>query len=306
MPAVGPGTTGSAREQRLLKWSIVAAAAIGVLGIGWGWFAGSQAIMFDGAYTALGLLLSWLSLRASQIVASGPTINYPFGREALAPLVIMIQGVALLGTLGYAAISSVLSIIRGGTEVAAASGMLYAGLTGIAALALWLFLKRYSKDSDLIKAEAVQWLSGTAMSAGMLVAFGLAAIIDGTSLDWLANYVDPVLVVVASVALFPIPWGMVRETARELLEGAPPAAVQAPVRQLIAQVTAEHGLDDPLIRMSKLGAKLYLEVDYVVPAGRYDTAFADDVRRALKTGLQDQPLDVWLNVDLSTDASWQH
>jgi len=48
MPAVGPGTTGSAREQRLLKWSIVAAAAIGVLGIGWGWFAGSQAIMFDG------------------------------------------------------------------------------------------------------------------------------------------------------------------------------------------------------------------------------------------------------------------
>lgn len=306
MPDMGPGTTGSVREQRLLKLSIAVSGVIGVLGVGWGWLAGSQAIMFDGAYTGLGLLLSWLSLRASKIVAAGPTTNYPFGREALAPLVIMIQGVALLGTLGYAAIASVLAIIKGGSEVAAASGIIYGGVTGVLALALWLYLTRYAKNSDLIRAEAAQWLAGAAMSAGMLVAFTIAALIQPTQLGWLADYIDPAVVIVASIALFGIPWQMVRETVRELLEGAPPDAVQAPIRELVATVTAEHGLDDPLIRMSKLGAKLYLEVDYVVPTGRYDTSFADQVRRSLKAGLSAQPFDIWLNVDLSTDASWQH
>lgn len=305
MPDLGPGTTGSAREQRLLTTSIVVASVIAVLGVGWGWYAGSQAIIFDGAYTALGLLLSWLSLRASRIVAAGPTDAYPFGREALAPLVIMIQGVALLGTLGYAAIASVLSIIHGGSEVEAGAGMLYGAATGAAALAVWLYLRRYARSSELVGAEAAQWLAGTAMSAGMLVAFGIAAAVGGTPAAWVAAYVDPALVVIAAVALFRIPLRMVRDTGRELLEGAPPESIQAPIRDLVARVSEEQGLDAPLVRMAKLGAKLYLEVDYVVPAGRYDTAFADQVRHALRDALARQPLDVWLNVDLSTDPTWQ-
>jgi cation diffusion facilitator family transporter len=290
----------------MLLISLVATAVLGVVGVLWGWLAGSQAILFDGAYTGLGLLLSALSLHTSRIVMVGPTTNYPFGREALAPLVIMIQGIALLATLGYAVITSVLSILAGGSEVEALSGMIYGGLTGIAAVVVWLFLRRYAGNSDLVRAEAVQWLAGLSLSVGMLVAFGLAAVLTGTELAWLAAYVDPAVVIVAGLALFAIPLGMVRETVRELLEGSPPASIQEPVQELVDAVSAEHGLDAPTVRMSKLGPKLYLEVDYLVEPGRYDTAFADTVRQSLKRGLQSQPLEVWLNVDLSTDATWQH
>ena len=152
MPDLGPGTTGSHTEQRILLTSIGVSAAIAVVGVLWGWLAGSQAILFDGAYTALGLVLSWLSLRASRIVAAGPTTSYPFGREALAPLVIMIQGMALLGTLGYAAASSVLTIVQGGSEVAAGSGLLYGLLTLAAAGSLWLYMRGYGRQSDLVGA----------------------------------------------------------------------------------------------------------------------------------------------------------
>jgi predicted Co/Zn/Cd cation transporter (cation efflux family) len=76
------------------------------------------------------------------------------------------------------------------------------------------------------------------------------------------------------------------------------------VRAVVDGVSTALGLDAPIVRMSKLGPKLYLEVDYLVEAGRYDTAFADQVRHALNDGLKGQPLDVWLNVELSTDGSW--
>jgi cation diffusion facilitator family transporter len=290
----------------MLLISLVATAVLGVLGVVWGWLAGSHAILFDGAYTGLGLLLSALSLHASRIVTAGPTRNYPFGREALAPLVIMIQGIALLATLGYAVITSVLTILAGGSEVEALSGMVYGAVTGVIAVGVWLFLRRQAGYSDLVKAEAAQWLAGLGLSAGMLVAFGAAAVLEGTELAWLTAYVDPAVVIVAGLVLFAIPLAMVRETVRELLEGSPPASVEGPVQAIVDAVSAEHGLDAPTVRMSKLGAKLYLEVDYLVEAGRYDTAFADRVRQALKAALEGQPLDVWLNVDLSTDATWQH
>ena len=306
MPDIGPGTTGSATEQRILLLSIVAGGTIGAVGVVWGWVSGSHAILFDGVYTSLSLLLSWLSLRASKIVAAGPTTNYPFGREALAPLVIMVQGLALLGTLGYALVSSVMALFQGGSEVEAGSGMAYGAITAVAAFAVWWYMRGYGRRSDLVRAEAAQWLAGLGLSVGMFAAFGVALALGGTAWSGLAGYVDPAVVIVACVLFVKIPLDMVRTTVRELLEGAPPESVQAPVRVIVAAVTAEFGLPDPVVRMSKLGSKLYVELDYLVEAGRHDISFSDDVRHALTDALAQQPYAVWLNVDLSTDADWAH
>jgi predicted Co/Zn/Cd cation transporter (cation efflux family) len=296
--------SGSAREQRLLVQSMVLGGTFGVVGVVWGLAAGSQIILFDGVYASLAILLSWLSLRASQLVAAGATVRYPYGREALAPLVIAVQGMALLGTCLYAIVTSIQSILDGGSEVDAGSAALYGLITTVGALAVWFHLRRYAAQSELVGAETAQWAAGWLLSLGMLVAFGAVLLLEGTSYDAIARYVDPVLVLVVCVAFLPAPFRMVRTTVVELLEGAPPADVQAPVRAVVDEVTAEFGLREPVVRMSKLGTKLYLEVDYLVEAGRWDVSDADRVRHALRDRLARLPYTVWLNVDLSTDPSW--
>jgi predicted Co/Zn/Cd cation transporter (cation efflux family) len=296
--------SGSAREQRLLVQSMVLGGTFGVVGVVWGLAAGSQIILFDGVYASLAILLSWLSLRASQLVAAGATVRYPYGREALAPLVIAVQGMALLGTCLYAIVTSIQSILDGGSEVDAGSAALYGLITTVGALAVWFHLRRYAAQSELVGAETAQWAAGWLLSLGMLVAFGAVLLLEGTSYDAVARYVDPVLVLVVCVAFLPAPFRMVRTTVVELLEGAPPADVQAPVQAVVDEVTAEFGLREPVVRMSKLGTKLYLEVDYLVEAGRWDISDADLVRHALRDRLARLPYTVWLNVDLSTDPSW--
>jgi predicted Co/Zn/Cd cation transporter (cation efflux family) len=57
------------------------------------------------------------------------------------------------------------------------------------------------------------------------------------------------------------------------------------------------------VRIQKLGAKVYVEVDYLVEAGRWDTADADRVRHALYRQLAEQPYLFWLNVELTTDPA---
>lgn len=304
MPDLGPGTTGSRMEQQALVISMVSGGAIGLVAVIWGTVSGSQIILFDGIYSSLSLLLSWLSLRASKLVAAGPTKNYPFGREALAPLVIMVQGVALLGTCVYATVTSALSLLHGGSDVAAGAVIAYGAVTTLVSVLVYMRLRSYAKRSELVSAEATQWLAGAGLSLGMLVAFGAVLLLQGTRFEGAAAYLDPILVIVACVAFFPAPLRMVRNTLRELLEGAPPESVQAPVRDIVAEVSARLRLPEPFVRMGKLGNKLYLELDYLVQPGAYDTADHDAIRHEMSDALQGLPFTVWLNVDLSTDASW--
>ena len=90
---------------------------------------------------------------------------------------------------------------------------------------------------------------------------------------------------------------MVRSTIHELLEGAPDVSVQAPVLAAIAAVQRQFDIDAPVIRMNKLGPKLYVEVDaYVAPD--VTVTQEHEVRIALEQRLRELPYEIWLNLEL--------
>jgi len=129
-----------------------------------------------------------------------------------------------------------------------------------------------------------------------------AVVLRETTWAGVERYVDPVMVVVACAVIAPQPVRMVTTMLSELLEAAAPAAVQQPVLAALEAVRAEHGLDEPDVRIGKVGRKLYVEVDFVVRPGEWDVADEDRVRRAVAAGLAGLPYDLWLNVELTTDA----
>lgn len=302
--AVGKlGTTGAASEQRALLVSLIGTLTLGVLGIVWGLAVRSQLVLFDGVYGALGVVLSGLSLHASRLVAAGPTARFPFGREALAPMVVGIQAVALGGICAYAVVSSLLSIVHGGSDVVAGWAIVYAAVTMAASLIIVRWLRPRAARSDLVRAEAIQWLSGVGLEVGMIVAFGAMLVLQRTAWAAVVPYIDPALVLVVCAVILPAPVRMLRTTLRELMEGAPPEAIQEPIRAAVADVSVDVGLPEPVVRIQKLGAKVYVEVDYLVEAGRWDTADADRVRHALYRRLAELPYLFWLNVELTTDPA---
>ncbi|MET8151715.1 cation transporter [Actinoplanes sp. NPDC049668] len=282
--------------------SLVATAVLAALGVGWGMAAGSQAILLDGAYTLIGMVLTGLSLHAARLMDAGPTPRYPFGRESLAPLVVGMQGLVLLGTCGYAALDATRVIIDGGTEDVSPGSMAAYGLvTAVAALAIHRYLRRADPDSDLLDAEARQWWAGALLSLVVLVGSALALLLGDRLGPGPHRYLDPVLVLVACLLLAPQPVHMIRTMAVELLEGAADQRVQQPVRDRVERVGAEFGLGRSVLRVGKVGRKLYVEADFIVEPGRWDIADEDRVRREIASRLSDLPYDVWLNVELTTD-----
>jgi predicted Co/Zn/Cd cation transporter (cation efflux family) len=198
-------------ERHALRRSVT--AVLGALGIGWGLAVGSQMIVLDGAYAAIGLVVSWLLLLASRLVDRGATHRYPYGREAM----------------------------------------------------------------TLLSRSPV---------AGAV------------------PFVDPAMVLLSVVVLLPAPLRMVRTTFVELLEGAPSEDVQAPVRAVLDDLAARYELSGPELRMTKIGPKLYVEVDaFAAPDVTIGTE--EELRQRLERAPETLPFDVWLNLELHPRSTAQ-
>lgn len=144
----------TAHESRTLWGSVAATAGLGVLGVLWGITAGSQMILLDGAYGLVGVVVSVLLIRASAVSAAPPTSRFNYGRGAATPLAIVVQGLVLLGTLGYTALEAVWVIRGGGSEVGAGSALTYGVVATAGAVGVWRWISVRAADSDLLVAEA--------------------------------------------------------------------------------------------------------------------------------------------------------
>ena len=292
-----------ATERTSLIWSIVVSTMLGVIGIVAGLLSGSQMILLDGVYGFIGVAVSWLLLRASSLAGEGPSKHYPYGRQAATPIVIGIQGFVLLATLLYAAVQAINSIVDGGSDVAAGWAVLYGAVSTVASFGTWAWLRRRTGDSDLVCAETTAWRVAALRGFGIVVGFGILWLILRSSWRAAGPYVDPAMVLVTCVAFLSAPIKMVKGTIVELLEGVPPSDVQGPVLQAVREVQETFDLNDPVVRMTKLGPKLYVEVDVVVQPD-VTIAQEDEVRADLRRRLSVLPYAVWLNVELSADPTW--
>jgi predicted Co/Zn/Cd cation transporter (cation efflux family) len=192
-------------------------------------------------------------------------------------------------------------IATGGSTVAAGAVAAYAWLSAAASWAIAAHLRRVDQASDLLDAEAREWMAGAVLSVVVGAGALAALLLRRTPASDLERFLDPVLVIVGSLVVAPQAAGMVRTMLAELLEAAPPQAVQEPVRAAVAAVRADHGLPEPDLRMGKVGRKLYVEMDFVVRPGEWDVADEDRVRRDVATRLSGLPYDLWLNIELTTD-----
>ncbi len=289
-------------ERRALSLSISMGMALAVVGISIGIIGGSQIVLFDGFYTFLGIGLTWMAMRVSRLVEVGPTIRYPYGREALVPLIIGIEGVALLVTCSYAAFNAVLSIIGGGTAVPNGWSLSYAVTALIVPTFIWWRLRRVALKSELVRAEATQWLAGAGLGLAIVLAFVAARLMVGTTWALGAKYVDPSLVI-ATCGLFVIPPAhMVRTTFIELIEGSPDGELQEAAQLALDHVAFQFALTDRHMRMTKIGRKFYVEIDFVV-APTWTVAQSDQVRQVLFRMLKTIPHDLWLTLEFTADRA---
>lgn len=259
-------------------------------------------IVFDGLYSFVSVGLSLLAVMALRTVRRGADARYPWGREVWEPLVVVVKALALAALCVYAVIGGVSDLLAGGRPVATGWALVYGVVSVAGGVAVTLLLRRH-RGSDLVRAEAAEWLGDTLLSVGVLVGFAVALVLQATGRGEAAAYVDPAMVVLVSAAFLRVPARLVAGGLREILAMAPPAPMQAELRACVDAVRDRFGLGESFLRASKVGGRVDVEVDYVVDAA-FTVADCDTVRQDLHDRLTALGYGTSVVVAFTADRRW--
>jgi cation diffusion facilitator family transporter len=297
----------SARDQRLLMVSIWASAGFAVLSSVWGILSGSSMIVFDGLYSFVSIGLSVLAVLALRFSRRGADERFPWGREAAEPLVVVIKAATLGALCAYAAVGGILDIVNGGREIAVGSAVVYAVVATLGGLSVGLVLRRAARDgSDLVRAEAAEWLGDALLSVGVLIGFLIAYALVAKGRADLAAYVDPGMVTLVSLAFLWVPIKLIVSGLREILSMAPEADVLDRLRPCVASVEERYAFSESFLRASKVGNRMDIEIDFVVGADSPVRSIADSdtVRQDLHDQLGALGYERSVVVTFTADRRW--
>lgn len=301
--------TSARRDQRLLLISVAVSGGFAVISSVWGLLSGSSMIVFDGLYSFASVGLSMLAVVGLRFARRGSDARYPWGREAVEPLVVVVKAAILAALCLYAVVGAVGDLLAGGREVELGSAVAYGVFATVAGLATALVLRAAARrrgTSDLVRAEAAEWLGDSLLSVGVLAGFLIAVWLASAGRADLARYVDPGMVVLVSAAFLWVPVRLIVGALRELVGMSPREPVLAALQDCVREVGQEFGLAEPAVRASKVGSRMDIEVDWVVDDDSTvrTVADCDTVRERLHQRLAALGLERSLLVSFTTDPKW--
>jgi predicted Co/Zn/Cd cation transporter (cation efflux family) len=303
-------------EPGVLRVSIAATAVVAALGIVFGLLSGSYAIVFDGIYSLADGATTLVTLLVANLIAGYNATDassrrlvekFTMGFWHLEPMVLGATGLLLSGAAVYAFINAIGSLMSGGRPLQFGQAIVYAAVTVAISLAMAWYGRRANRRlrSDFIAMDVKGWLMSAAITAALLVAFLAGLAIQGTPLEWISPYVDPAVLALVCLAVFPVPLGAVRQALQEILMFTP-AELKRHVDAVARQVVERHGFLGHRAYVAKVGRGRQIELYFIAPAGwpartleQWD-ALRDEIGEAIGG---DSP-DRWLTIAFTTDREW--
>jgi len=294
-------------EQSALKLSIVLTALTGLAGIAAGFMIGSQAIIFDGMYSFIDVILTFGALTVSKLLMQEPTRRFQFGYWHLEPLVGTVESAILATACVYAVINGLQGLASGGHAVSYGFGLVWASVMCVSGMAMAVYMGRLARleGSILLTVDARGWLLSGLLSLALLVAYGIAVVLEGSTYsDWVP-YVDPAVLLGMSLALLPVPLKTLFAAIRDVMEVAPQDLDQR-VRSVLDALMRERGFLRYSSHVAQVGRVRFVEIHILVPTDfRVETVQAvDDIRREIAARLEASWPQTWPTVDLTADPEW--
>jgi cation diffusion facilitator family transporter len=295
-------------ESRALRTSAWAYLFMALLGGGYFYLAKSEAILLDGVYSFISLLMTFVAQRVTQLVQTPYTERFHFGFAHFEPMLNVVRILLILAIAAFAAASAIAALLKGGRPLNADSAVIYGLIAASGCLAMAWRQGRAARraSSPILAVDARNWLVDGVLSSGVAVTFVIAFLLRDTAYaDWLP-LIDPLLVVTMVTLMVPVPLKTLGENLRQVLMQAPDEPTQEKIRSQVEQAVQPTPQDRVSIRMLPVGRFLYLQVFILVPPGTPVRAIEefDAVRERIAEHTADLHPQLTFDVIFTADERW--
>jgi predicted Co/Zn/Cd cation transporter (cation efflux family) len=259
--------------------------------------------------TALALWISGLIARSAQDDELYGRLHSRFtmGFWHLEPIALLLNGSLLMAVAIYALITAVANILSGGHLLRFDFAIVYAALTLAACVIMAWIEARANRTlkSAFIALDVRAWVMSGGIAAALLIAFIIGYAVDGTALDWVSPFVDPVVLALVSMVIIPIPVGTVRQALSDILLIAP-TDLKAHVDRVAAETVKRHGFLSYRAYVAKVGRAVQAELYFIVPKDLPPKTIEewDRIRDEVGGAIGNESHDRWLTIAFTADPDW--
>lgn len=296
-------------EEHLMYYSIMALVGFAILSIIVGILLQSELILYDGIYSVISIVMSWISLKIIQYVNKHDNVRFPFGKNAIEPVVVFVQYMVLNIVICYMVFDAFNMIISGGSNGSFILTVIYILVTTFLQYIFTLNLRKKARllKSDIAKTEVIQWeislKESFYISGGYLLGV-IFLLLGKTSIQ---AYIDPIIIIIFSVVAFNQIFPETLNSFKEIIGMS--TTTEDVTRDLISRVERvrqRHHIQKSFVRMRKIGAIDVLEVDFLVDNQFEDESIRkqDEIREEILKAVYDDSRDLWLNITFTGDVKW--
>lgn len=299
----------SKQEDKALKISILALVGFSLLGIVFGILLSSDVVFYDGIFSLIGVATSFATLKISRYIHKNDHFNFPFGKETLVPVVVLIQYLIMSGFLLLVLVEAVTMLLQGGNKVQLGNVILYMAVsTGI----LYGLVRKmrqlgHNSHSSLIESEVIQWEISLKQSLWNLGSYLVSLIFVRLSYESIVAYVDPAILLLfvgfTSVTVI----REIRVAFKEVIGMRTISQkLHAQIEDSVKAMVQKYQMRDWYLRVRKVGGMVVVEVDFLVDRDfRFGDVYQQDlIREEFEKSLSALEYDLWLSITFTTQYKW--
>ena len=296
-------------EHRALQISLAGTVVMAVMGIGFGLFLHSSAILLDGFFSFLSMGMTGLSLFTSYLIQRPEDKRFQFGYAHLEPLMNSVNGIVILVLCLYALTQGLSVLLAGGNELVFELALYYAVPMTIFCTLMWLYEHWIASQtgSELVRVDSKEWLVDAILSSTLALGFIGGLYLQDTEYADYARYIDSLLVVVLSAFAIIIPWRVLRESVGEVLLVASPK-IDAKLRGIVRRELAPYHVRMIGSHVAKIGRRYDIEINILLDekSELFEASLErlDDVRNQLSRALDLSPDEHWISISFTQDRDW--
>jgi len=303
-------------EEGVLRFSILITLFVAVLGVVFGLLAGSLTLLFDAAYELIDVAMTGLALLVARLIAASTSgamagkrlaERFNMGFWHLEPMVLGFNGLLLMGAAAYGLLHSIDSLFNGGRPLSFDYALLFAVVSLAVECAAAMFVRAANRriKSEFLALDAKSWLMSAWITVAYLLAFGFGMAAQGSRLEWLTPYIDPIALALVCLAVLPIPLGTVRRALADILL-VTPAELKQHVDEVAQASVRRYGFASYRANVARVGRGRQIELYFLVSSEWPAKALAewDRIRDEISDAIGGDTPDRWLMIVFTTDPEW--
>lgn len=264
-------------EQLSIRLSLVVYLSMAIFGISFGLWIQSDAVMLDGFFNSVNLIMSCATLFITWLLLKPEGKIFNFGYTGFVPLLNLSKGLLVFGVSIFAFAGSLGALFRGGVPAKTGSAVIYAAIAASICLVVAIIQRQLAQKSQspIVKVDAQNWLINGMISLAVGLAFGFATWLGTTPLKGFVPYSDPTIVLILVSIAIPIPISVILSSAKQLMMGAPHPEIQKRIHQIVATALPTFPCEQYVLRMAEAGPVLYLHFYWLLPAAERDLPISE-------------------------------